>query len=108
MTGTQLESRPGARNVFKRHVTLARLIAAGLLAVFFVIRSTVWRLALVAAAVVTYIVLQRRRGKTPQVVTEGLQDFTERVPGVGGLLGRLFTRPVPSAEPSAGGGTEGT
>ena len=95
-------------NVFKRYVTPARLIAAGLLAVFFVMRSTVWRLVLVAAAVVTFIVLQRRRGRATQVVTEGLEDFTERVPGVGGLLGRLFTRPVPSTGPSAGGGTEGS
>jgi type II secretory pathway component PulF len=95
-------------NVLKRYVTPARLIAAGLLAVFFVIRSTGWRLVLVAAAVVTYLVLQRRRGRASQVVTEGLEDFTERLPGVGGLLGRLFTRPVPSTGPSADKRTEGS
>ena len=95
-------------NVFKRYLTPAGLIAAGLLALFFVIRSTVWRLVLVAAAVVSYLALQRRRGRAPQVVAEGLQDFTKHLPGVGGLLGRLFTRAVPTMGPSADEGTEGS
>jgi hypothetical protein len=57
--------------------------------------------------VVTYLVLQGQHGRVPQVVAEGLEDFTEQLPGAGGMLGRLFKRPATTSGPSADEGTNG-
>lgn|GEM_PF-5968964 len=71
-----------------KHVDTQALIGIVLASVFMTIKSRPWRYLLLGGMVAAYFVVKDREGEASKKAQAGITDFVERVPGIGGLVGR--------------------
>lgn len=67
--------------------SLQGLIGVGLGLGFFAVRSTFMRFTLLGSLVTVFFLLRGKGGKAEKL-SEGIAEFAERLPGVGGMVSR--------------------
>jgi hypothetical protein len=65
------------------------LIAVALGLGFFAVRSTILRFSLLGGLVTLFFLLRGKGGKAG-TLSEGIAEFSERLPGIGGVVSRRF------------------